>query len=56
MGPPFADPGEGEGGYEDVRDILHHGRSGDTVIWVGYMSGNPLHDVDPGGFHHQVTR
>ena len=49
MGPTIEDTREGGGGCKDIRVFLHNGRSGESYIWVGYLSRDPLHGADPGG-------
>ena len=55
-GPPLAYPGEKGRGCEDVGSFIYRSHPGDIFIWVRYMGGDPMHDADPGGFHHRVAR
>ena len=49
VGPPLTYPGEGESGYEDVREIICHGSAGAIAIRVGYLGGDPQNGAEPGG-------
>ena len=50
------DPGEVGSRNEDIRELLHHGCSGDAVIWVRYLGGEPRMARTLGGFYYRVTR